>query len=137
MKPARAHGPDRLLADKDFGENVSELKQLTEQVLAFRDERDWKQFHNSKDLALSLVLEATEVLEIFQWKQNKDAIDSVATERKQDLADELADVFYYTLLMANDLGIDLGKALEAKIEKNNAKYPVDKAKGSDKKYTEL
>ncbi|PKM04662.1 MAG: nucleotide pyrophosphohydrolase [Gammaproteobacteria bacterium HGW-Gammaproteobacteria-6] len=116
---------------------MSEIKLLTEQVLAFRDERDWKQFHNSKDLALSLVLEATEVLEIFQWKQDMADIDGVATERKQDLADELADVFCYTLLMANDLGIDLGKALEAKIEKNNAKYPVDKAKGSDKKYTEL
>lgn len=116
---------------------MSEIKLLTEKVLAFRDERDWKQFHNSKDLALSLVLEATEVLEIFQWKQDKAAIDGVATERKQDLADELADVFCYTLLMANHLGIDLSKALEAKIEKNDAKYPVDKAKGSDKKYTEL
>lgn len=137
MKRAQAHGPDRLLADKDFGENVSEIKQLTEKVLAFRDERDWKQFHNSKDLALSLVLEATEVLEIFQWKQDQAAIDGVALERKQDLADELADVFCYTLLMANDLSIDLAEALKTKIEKNNAKYPVDKAKGSDKKYTEL
>lgn len=116
---------------------MSELKLLTEKVLSFRDERDWKQFHNSKDLALSLVLEATEVLEIFQWKQGIDAINTVSRERKEDLADELADVFVYTLLMANDLGIDLGEALKAKIEKNNAKYPVDKAKGSDKKYTEL
>lgn len=74
-------GRKRLLADKDFGENVSELKLLTEKVLAFRDERDWKQFHNSKDLALSLVLEATEVLEIFQWKQGMVDIDGVATER--------------------------------------------------------
>lgn len=116
---------------------MSEIKQLTEQVLAFRDERDWKQFHNSKDLALSLVLEAAEVLEIFQWKQDQTAINAVTQERKQDLADELADVFCYTLLMANDLGIDLAEALKTKIEKNNAKYPVEKAKGSDKKYTEL
>jgi NTP pyrophosphatase (non-canonical NTP hydrolase) len=116
---------------------VSEIKLLTEKVLAFRDERDWKQFHNSKDLALSLVLEATEVLEIFQWKQDMDAINAVSRERQEGLADELADVFIYTLLMANDLGIDLGEALKAKIDKNNAKYPVDKAKGSDKKYTEL
>jgi NTP pyrophosphatase (non-canonical NTP hydrolase) len=116
---------------------VSEIKLLTEKVLAFRDERDWKQFHNSKDLALSLVLEATEVLEIFQWKQDMDAINAVSRERQEDLADVLADVFIYTLLMANDLGIDLGEALKAKIDKNNAKYPVDKAKGSDKKYTEL
>jgi NTP pyrophosphatase (non-canonical NTP hydrolase) len=116
---------------------VSEIKLLTEKVLAFRDERDWKQFHNAKDLALSLVLEATEVLEIFQWKQDMDTINAVSRERKEDLADELADVFIYTLLMANDLGIDLGEALKAKIDKNNAKYPVEKAKGSDKKYTEL
>jgi NTP pyrophosphatase (non-canonical NTP hydrolase) len=116
---------------------VSEIKLLTEKVLAFRDERDWKQFHNYKDLALSLVLEATEVLEIFQWKQDMDAINAVSRERQEDLADVLADVFIYTLLMANDLGIDLGEALKAKIDKNNAKYPVDKAKGSDKKYTEL
>ncbi len=116
---------------------MSDIKLLTEKVLAFRDERDWKQFHNAKDLALSLVLEATEVLEIFQWKQDMDAINAVSRERKEDLADELADVFIYTLLMANDLGIDLGEALKAKIEKNNAKYPVEKAKGSDKKYTEL
>ena len=123
--------------DKDFGEIVSDIKQLTEKVLAFRDARDWKQFHNQKDLALSLVLEATEVLEIFQWKQEMEAINTVSRERKDDLADELADVLIYTMLMANDLGIDLAEALKAKLEKNNAKYPVDKAKGSDKKYTEL
>ncbi len=116
---------------------MSEIKKLTEKVLAFRDERDWKQFHNSKDLALSLVLEAAEVLEIFQWKQDMGAIQNAARERKEDLADELADVFCYTLLLANDLGIDLEQALESKIEKNGVKYPAEKAKGSDKKYTEL
>ncbi len=125
------------MGDNDKPSAKSEIEQLTDKVLAFRDERDWKQFHNSKDLALSLVLEATEVLEIFQWKQDQAAISAVAHDRKQDLADELADVFCYTLLMANDLGIDLGEALKAKIDKNNAKYPLDKAKGSDKKYTEL
>lgn len=116
---------------------MSDIKQLTEKVIAFRDARDLKQFHNPKDLALSLVLEATEVLEIFQWKQDMEAINSVSRERKDDLADELADVLIYTMLMANDLGIDLAEALQAKVEKNNANYPVDKAKGSDKKYTEL
>jgi NTP pyrophosphatase (non-canonical NTP hydrolase) len=125
------------MGDNDKTGAKSEIEQLTDKVLAFRDARDWKQFHNSKDLALSLVLEATEVLEIFQWKQDQAAISAVAQDRKQDLADELADVFCYTLLMANDLGIDLAEALKAKIEKNDAKYPVEKAKGSAKKYTEL
>lgn len=117
--------------------NLSEIELLAQKVLAFRDARDWKQFHNPKDLALSLVLEATEVLEIFQWKQDVAAIDAVSQERKEDLADELADVFFYTLLMANDLGIDLAEALRSKVKKNDAKYPVEKAKGSSKKYTEL
>lgn len=112
------------------------LTDLTSRIVAFRDERDWQQFHNAKDLALSLSLEAAEVLELYQWKTGA-AIDAVATERRQDLADELADVLYYTLLMAHDQGIDLHAALLEKLERNAGKYPVEKAKGSSKKYTEL
>jgi NTP pyrophosphatase (non-canonical NTP hydrolase) len=112
------------------------LIDLTARIVAFRDERDWKQFHNAKDLALSLSLEAAEVLELYQWKTGA-AIEAVATERRQELADELADVLYYTLLMAHDQGIDLETALQEKLKRNAEKYPVDKAKGSSKKYTEL
>jgi NTP pyrophosphatase (non-canonical NTP hydrolase) len=112
------------------------LTDLTARIVAFRDERDWKQFHNAKDLALSLSLEAAEVLELYQWKTGA-AIDAVVTERRQELADELADVLYYTLLMAHDQGIDLETALLEKLKRNAEKYPVDKAKGSSKKYTEL
>ncbi len=115
---------------------MSQFSALTSQIVAFRDERDWQQFHNAKDLALSLTLEAAEVLELYQWKTGP-AIDAVASERRQDLADELADVLYYTLLMAHDAGIDLEAALQAKLKRNAEKYPVDKAKGSSKKYTEL
>jgi dCTP diphosphatase len=115
---------------------MADLDALTKQIVTFRDERDWSQFHNPKDVALSLVLEATELLEIFQWKQGK-AIAQVVQDRKHDVASELADVLYWTLLMAHDLKIDLPSALSAKLDINAAKYPVAKAKGSSKKYTEL
>lgn len=115
---------------------MSQIRSLTERIVAFRDERDWQQFHNPKDLALSLSLEAGEVVELFQWK-NGPEIDAVVRERKAALADELADVLYYTLLMAHDAGIDLEPALLDKLKRNAEKYPVGKAKGSSKKYTEL
>jgi NTP pyrophosphatase (non-canonical NTP hydrolase) len=115
---------------------MADLQTLTNKVINFRDERDWAQFHNPKDLALSLTLEATEVLEIFQWKE-ADAIAETARARRDELANELADVLYWTLLMAHDLKIDLSSALEAKLAANARKYPVDKAKGSSKKYTDL
>jgi NTP pyrophosphatase (non-canonical NTP hydrolase) len=115
---------------------MSDLKALAAQVAAFRDERDWKQFHNPKDVALSLMLESAELLELFQWKEGG-AIEETATTRRTELADELADVLYYTLLMAHDLKIDLVTALTDKLAKNAQKYPTDKAKGSSKKYTEL
>ena len=83
---------------------MPDLKVLAEQVVAFRDERDWKQFHNPKDVALSLMLESAELLEHFQWK-NGEAIQETAMHRRAELADELADVLYYTLLMAHDLNI--------------------------------
>ena len=115
---------------------MNELERLTAAVLRFRDERDWKQFHNPKDLALSLVLEAGEVLEVFQWKDAQ-GVAEVAQARREDLADELADVLCYTLLLASELGIDLATALPAKLKKNALKYPVEKSRGSSSKYTEL
>lgn len=115
---------------------MADLQTLTQKVIKFRDERDWAQFHNPKDLALSLMLEAAEVLEIFQWKQ-ADAMAETVKTRHHELADELADVLYWTLLMAHDLKIDLSSALEAKLAANARKYPVEKAKGSHKKYTQL
>ncbi|MGE4242874.1 nucleotide pyrophosphohydrolase [Ramlibacter sp.] len=115
---------------------MSSLQDLTAKVVAFRDAREWKQFHNPKDCALSLVLEAGELLEIFQWK-NGDEIDATAVARRQDVADELADIFNWLLLIAHDQGIDLAQALTDKIAVNDRKYPADKAKGTSRKYTEL
>jgi NTP pyrophosphatase (non-canonical NTP hydrolase) len=115
---------------------MTSLEDLTAKVVAFRDARDWKQFHNPKDCALSLVLEATELLEIFQWK-NGTEVEAVAGERERDVADELADVMYWALLIAHDRGIDLAKALDDKMTENEKKYPKGKAKGSSKKYSEL
>ena len=113
-----------------------DLDSLTAAIVAFRDDRDWAQFHNPKDLALSLVLEAGEVLEHMQWA-NGEALAQRLHERKEAVGEELSDVLYYTLLLAHDLGIDLSGAFAAKMAKNAQKYPVEKARGSSKKYTEL
>lgn len=115
---------------------MTDLEKLQKQIVKFRDERNWEQFHNPKDVAISLVLEATELLEHFQWKSEAE-IKAHLTDNKSDVADELSDVFYWVLLIANDLDIDLGSALQSKMRKNAAKYPVDKAKGNHKKYSEL
>ncbi|WP_175639289.1 nucleotide pyrophosphohydrolase [Metabacillus schmidteae] len=111
---------------------MSELKRLTDMVVAFRDERDWQQFHNPKDLALSISLEASELLENFQWKTSEEAVEKNA----ENIKDELADIVIYSLLFANETGIDLVEAIEQKIQKNNEKYPVEKAYGSKTKYSE-
>jgi len=114
----------------------SDIRALTDKIIAFRDERDWKQFHNAKDTSLSLLLEASELLELFQWKQGAE-IEETVSQKKEDIANELADVLYWTLLMARDLDIDIAKALELKLAANERKYPRDKARGTSKKYTEL
>lgn len=113
-----------------------DIKDLTKRIIAFRDARDWKQFHNPKDVALSLVLEAGEVMEHFQWK-NKDEMEKYVKENKVAIGEELADVLYWLLLMSNDLNIDLLDALEKKIRINEGKYPVEKAKGKHTKYNKL
>ena len=115
---------------------MNEIKQITGKIKKFRDERDWKQFHNHKDVALSLVLEATEVLEHFQWKKPEE-VNSHAVACKDEIADELADVAIYLFELADNLGINLPEAIEAKIKKNGLKYPVEKSKGSIAKYNKL
>lgn len=114
------------------------FKKLQERVVRFRDKRDWKQFHKPKDTALSLLLEAAELLELFQWKTEEETVKHLKTRKgKQGLSEELSDVLYWVLLMAHDYDIDLEDAFEKKMRKNEKKYPVKKAKGSAKKYTEL
>ena len=115
---------------------MSDIKSLIEKIKKFRDERDWKQFHNPKDVALSLVLEATEVLEHFQWK-NQTEIEEYIKGNKKEIGEELADVLYWVLLMSYDLEIDIKEALKKKIAKNEERYPVDKSKGKHTKYNKL
>jgi NTP pyrophosphatase (non-canonical NTP hydrolase) len=103
------------------------------QVLKFRDDRNWKQFHNPKDLAISISLEAAELLEVFQWS----ADDVICENKKDKIREELADVVNYCILMADACGLDLDEIVQAKIKRNNEKYPVEKAYGNKEKYTEL
>jgi NTP pyrophosphatase (non-canonical NTP hydrolase) len=106
------------------------MKKSLEKILKFRDERDWKQFHLPKNMAISLVLEATEVLELFQWTKD----NHLPAERLTELHDELADVYFWLLLTAHEFNIDLDKALAEKMKKNEHKYPVTLAKGNSTKY---
>lgn len=115
---------------------MSDLKYIEKKILAFRNARRWKQFHNPKDSALSLVLEAVEVLEHFQWKDEA-ALKLYLKKHKKDLAEELADVLYWVVLMAHDLGIDLIETFDRKMKKNEAHYPVHKSRGVTKKYTQF
>ncbi len=113
----------------------NELQKLIKVILKFRDERDWKQFHNPKDSAIALNLEAGEVLEHFQWKNEKEVKKHVKA-KKTEIADELSDVLFWVLLMSHDLDIDLIAAFHEKMKQNAKKYPVEKVKGKSKKYTE-
>jgi NTP pyrophosphatase (non-canonical NTP hydrolase) len=112
------------------------IKELTERVVSFRDARDWKQFHRPKDMALSLMLEAAEVGEIFQWKSEEQVEQERAVIREK-LERELSDVLYWVLLMARDSEIDLEDAFQRKLVENERKYPVELSRGSSKKYSEF
>jgi len=115
---------------------MNEIKKITSKIKKFRDERDWKQFHNHKDMALSLVLEASEVLEHFQWKTPSE-VDVHSKNCKYEIADELADVAMYLFELADNLKIDLSKAVVSKMAKNAKKYPIAKARGKHTKYNKL
>lgn len=108
-------------------------EELIRMLLAFREERNWGQFHNPKDLAISLSLEASELLENFQWKSSEDAV----SQKRQDIADELADVLIYSVYLADALDLDIEHIIRDKMRRNGAKYPVDKSFGKMTKYTEL
>ncbi len=120
---------------KDEERKIHELKEL---IKEFCEKRDWDQFHNAKDLAIALSIEASELLEIFRWKSQKEVEELFKTEKKKEhIEEEMADVLYFLVRMAQMYGLDLTEALEKKMEKNKEKYPVDKAKGSNKKYNEF
>ncbi|NQZ53001.1 MAG: nucleotide pyrophosphohydrolase [Piscirickettsiaceae bacterium] len=110
--------------------------ELLEKLIAFRRERDWEQFHNPKDLAISLSIEAAELLEWFQWKTNDEIVVQLDSDKRESLEDEVADVAVYLTYLCHDLGIDLNQAIAAKIKKNAIKYPIEKVKGRSDKYNE-
>ncbi|WP_078672048.1 nucleotide pyrophosphohydrolase [Chitinophaga eiseniae] len=109
---------------------MSDLQMLINKIRQFNTERDWSQFHNAKDLALAISIEAAELNELFLWKKAEEA-------DAEKVKEELADIFTYALQLADKYGFDVGQIVADKIEKNALKYPVDKAKGSAKKYNEL
>ena len=115
---------------------MSDLQQITEQIRKFRDERDWMQFHNPKNLAVSICLESAELLEHFQWSTPEQSED-VGRKKSEQISAEIADVAIYLIELADNLGINLWQAIQKKLQHNAAKYPVEKAKGNALKYTEL
>ncbi|MGL5415189.1 MAG: nucleotide pyrophosphohydrolase [Clostridium sp.] len=104
------------------------MKETLKRIEKFRDDRDWKQFHTPENLAKAISIESGELLEHFLWDNNFD---------KEEVCDELADVFVYCIHMANTLGVDIEEIVNSKMDKNEKKYPVEKARGNSKKYTEL
>ncbi|MGD1046769.1 MAG: nucleotide pyrophosphohydrolase [Bacteroidota bacterium] len=106
------------------------ISELTKAIIKFRDQRDWQQFHNPKDLALAISIEAAELNELFLWKHHSEY------DRKR-LGEELADVLTYSLLLAHETNLDVKKIINSKIQKNKKRYPIKKSKGSSKKYNEV
>ena len=117
----------------EYGMSRGISEETANEIIKFRDERDWTQFHNPKDLALSLCLEAAELLEVFQWS----GTDLYCENKKDKIKEELADIVNYCVLMADACDIDLDRASIEKVKKNGEKYPVEKAYGTNKKYTEF
>ena len=109
------------------------MKSTIDKINKFRDDRDWRKFHNEKDLAISISIEASELLELFQWKQPEE----VTAKSLERIKEELADVLIYSMMLADNLNLNIENIIEEKLEKNNEKYPVSRSKGTNKKYTEL
>ncbi len=109
---------------------MKEIEEIIKELIKFRNERDWEQFHNPKDLALAINVEAGELLELFLWKDAKDA-------DKEKVKEELSDIFAFAFLLADKYGFDVKEIILEKIKMNGEKYPVEKAKGTAKKYDEL
>lgn len=109
---------------------MSEIKRITDALIKFRNDRDWEQFHNPKDLALAISIESAELLELFLWKKAEEA-------NSEKVEEELADIISFAFLLAEKYGFDVSEIVLEKIKKNDLKYPIEKAKGTAKKYTDL
>ncbi len=112
---------------------MNDIKEITDTLVKFRDDRDWEQFHDSKNLATAIAIEAAELNELFLWKtiQEAEEVD------KEKIKEELADILAFSFLLANKHGFDIKEIVLNKISRNSNKYPVEKSKGTAKKYTEL
>ena len=119
----------------DTKTNIHELK---EKIKKFCEERDWDKYHNAKDLAIGVITEASELLEHFRFKSDKEISEMFKNpDKKQEISEEMSDVLYFLLRLAQRYDIDVTTELNKKMDKNRERYPVEKAKGSNKKYTEL
>ncbi len=119
---------------KDLSTPVSELKEI---VRKFCEERDWDQFHSPKELAIGVSTEGSELLELFRFKSDEEVLQIVEKTKREQVGEELADVFYFVLRFAQKFGFDLSDEFHKKMKKNSLKYPVAKSKGTNKKYSEL
>lgn len=119
-------------------ESKTNIQELKERIKKFCEERDWDQYHGAKDLSIGIITESAELLEHFRFKSNEE-IEQILKDpkKKVEISEEMADIFYFLLRLAQRYDIDLAKALDKKLEKNRERYPVEKAKGSNKKYNEL
>ncbi|WP_436882363.1 nucleotide pyrophosphohydrolase [Staphylococcus gallinarum] len=112
---------------------MDKSEEILKEINQFRDERNWRQFHNEKDLSLSISLEAAELLELFQWKASEEVVNT----NLERLAEELADVLIYSYMLADNLDFDINDIIRKKLEKNAVKYPINKSKHSKTKYKDL
>lgn len=112
------------------------IESLTERICAFRDARDWGQFHNPKDMAVAIAAEAGELMQHFVWK-TQEQTQQVITDKRAEITDEIADVGILLFELAHNLNIPLAEAMQAKLERNELRYPADKARGNNLKYNEL
>ena len=115
---------------------MSDIKKFTEKIIKFRDERDWMQFHDPKSMAVSITIEAAELLEHFQWRSKEEIKEYIKTH-KDHVAEEIADVGIYLFELADNLGLDLIEIMEKKLKKNAEKYPIEKARGKHTKYNKF
>ncbi|MFA5856043.1 MAG: nucleotide pyrophosphohydrolase [Candidatus Pacearchaeota archaeon] len=113
------------------------IHELKDKIKEFCDVREWDKYHNAKDLAIGLSIEASELLEIFLWKNPEEVENLFVDEKKREhIEEEMADIFYFLIRLSEKYNIDLSQAIDKKLEKNNQKYPVEKVKGLNKKYNE-
>lgn len=113
------------------------ISRLKEKATQFIHDRDWRQFHGAKNLSMNIAVEASELMEIFTWARDQQEANQLVEEKKQEVTHELADIFWGVLLFADEFNIDLSDALIDKLELTGKKYPIEKAKGKNKKYSDL